>query len=227
MARPSIRRELKREGLAAPERPARERNRGLAPPPAILLPGEAPDAGPLDLVALFGRAAPTEIEIGTGKGRFLLNEAERHPERNYLGLELQAEYTRIARARAAKRGLTNVRVERADGKAFVAARLGEASIARLHVFFPDPWPKKRHHKRRLFDAAFAAAAARALEPGGLLRVASDHEGYFAAILATLSAEPALERVPDSELGEWLCDTNYEAKFLETGRAIGKAVFRKA
>jgi len=192
----------------------------------VLLPGEPEDAGPLDLVAFFGRPAPTELEIGTGKGRFLLAEAALHPERNYLGLELQHEYARIARARAEKRGLTNVRLARADGKAFVELRLPPGGLARMHVFFPDPWPKKRHHKRRLFDAAFAAAAARALESGGLLRVASDHEEYFAAIVGTLGAEPALARVPDAELGDWRCGTNYEVKFLEEGRWIGRAVYRR-
>lgn len=226
MARPSIRRELKREGLASEERaPKRRGNRGEAPPPPIFLAGESADTGAVDLARLFGRTAPVEIEVGTGKGRFLVSEARAHPERDFLGLEIQSEYMRIARARAEKQGLTNVRVERVDGKGFVERRLAPGALARLHVFFPDPWPKKRHQKRRLFDAGFAAAAARALEPGGLLRVASDHAGYFAAILEVLAAEPALERVPDAELGDWQCGTNYEAKFLESGRAIGKAVFR--
>ncbi len=120
-----------------------------------------------------------------------------------------------------------MRVERVDAKPFVALRLAPSSLARMHVFFPDPWPKKRHHKRRLFDAAFAAAAARALEPGGFLRVASDHEEYFASILETLGAEPALAHVPDTEAGDWLCGTNYEAKFLAEGRPIGRAIFRKS
>jgi len=212
-------------GLAlAPKEPRAPR--GAAPPPLAVLPGEAPDAGPLDLAALFGRSTPVELEIGTGKGRFLLAEAAAHPERSYLGVELQNEYARIARERAKKRGLANVRVERVDAKAFVAARLAPGSLAAMHVFFPDPWPKKRHRKRRLFDADFAAAAARALEPGGLLRVASDHEEYFASILGTLDAEPALARVPEAETGGWLCGTNYEAKFLVEGRWIGRAVYRR-
>src|SRR6188474_1645170 len=128
MARPSIRRELKREGLAPARTPKERESRG-ARPAAVLLPGEPPDAGPLDIPALFGRQAPAELEIGTGKGRFLLNEAERHPERCFLGLELQGEYARIANARAEKRGLSNVRVARVDGKAFVSTRLREGSLA--------------------------------------------------------------------------------------------------
>jgi tRNA (guanine-N7-)-methyltransferase len=225
LARPSVRRELKRAGLGPAAGAARPET-GSPLAPAVLLPGEEPGAGPLDLALLFGRAAPAELEIGTGKGRFLLAEAAAHPERNYLGLELHTDYARIARERAKKRGLANVRVERVEAKAFVALRLAPSSLARMHVFFPDPWPKKRHHKRRLFDAAFAAAAARALEPGSLLRVASDHEEYFASILETLGREPALARVPDAEAGDWLCGTNYEAKFLAEGRPIGRALFRR-
>jgi tRNA (guanine-N7-)-methyltransferase len=230
MARPSIRRELKRQGLAPaekPGKPARGANRGAAPEPPIWLSGEQPGAPQVDFAALFGRRAPVELEIGTGKGRFLVSEAAAHPERDFLGLEIAAEYARIARARAERRGLTNLRVERADGKLFVLKRIPRGALARLHVFFPDPWPKKRHRKRRLFDAAFAAGAAGALERGGLLRVASDHQEYFAAILTVLDAEPLLARLPEAEIGEWLCGTNYEAKFLERGQAIGKAVYRRS
>ncbi len=232
MSRPSLKRALLRAGLrkSGAEVPPAEgpRNRGVAPPPRCYLPGEAvvPQPGPADLAALFGRTAPTELEIGPGRARFLLNEAAAHPERNYLGAELEEEYALIAQARAARRGLANVRVLWLDGKAFVTRRLGAASLAALHVYFPDPWPKKRHHKRRLVDAAFASAAARALVPGALLRVASDHEAYFAALEAVLDAEPGLTRVPASECGEWSSGTNYEMKFVKAGRPIWKGVWRR-
>ncbi|HEX5855809.1 MAG TPA: tRNA (guanosine(46)-N7)-methyltransferase TrmB, partial [Thermoanaerobaculia bacterium] len=96
----------------------------------------------------------------------------------------------------------------------------------LHVYFPDPWPKKRHHKRRLVDAAWAGAAARALAPACVLRVASDHEEYFALIDAVLSAEPFLEKLTPEEAGDWSTGTSYELKFRKTGRPIYKAVFRR-
>ena len=226
MARPFVRRALKRAGVAPP-RTARERGAPRpVPPPRIFLPGEPEDAGPIDLAALFGRRAPVELEIGTGKGRFLMESAAARPERNFLGLEIERAYAVLVRERAGKRFLTNLRVEGLDGKEFVKRRLEPAALAAMHVYFPDPWPKKRHHKRRLVDAAFAAAAARALEPGGLLRVASDHEEYWKVIEEVLGAEPGLVRLAPSETGAWSSGTNYELKFAASGRAVFQAVFRR-
>jgi tRNA (guanine-N7-)-methyltransferase len=211
-----------------PPRPPRTgpRNLGRVPPPKIFLPGESTEAGVLDFSAIFGRKAPVELEIGVGKGRFLLNAAAANRDRDYFGLEIEAEYAAIVRVRAERAGLANVRVERLDGKAFVATRLAPGCLSALHVYFPDPWPKKRHHKRRLVDPDWAAAAARALEPGGLLKVASDHAGYWAVIDAVLSAEPLFARLSEGEAGEWSTGTNYELKFLKSGRPIRKAVFRR-
>jgi tRNA (guanine-N7-)-methyltransferase len=228
MSRPSIRRALKRSGAVVPPRPPRTgpRNLGRIPPPRIFLPGEEPDAGPVDFSALFGRPAPVELEIGVGKGRFLLNAAAANPARDFFGLEIEAEYAAIVRVRAERAGLTNVRVEPLDGKAFVTSRLAPGCLAALHVYFPDPWPKKRHHKRRLVDAAWASAAARALAPDGLLRVASDHAAYWDVIDAVLSDEPLLAKISDEEAGEWSAGTNYELKFQRSGRPIRRAVFRR-
>lgn len=228
MSRPSIRRALKRSGAALPPRPPRTgpRNLGRTPPPKIFLPGESEDAGPVDFDALFGRAAPVEMEIGVGKGRFLLNAAAANRATDFLGLEIEPEYAAIARLRAEAAALTNVRFERLDGKAFVLRRLAPGCLAALHVYFPDPWPKKRHHKRRLVDPEWAAAAARALVPGGLLRIASDHAEYFAVMDAVLAAEPLLAKLTPDEAGDWSTGTNYELKFLKSGRPIRKAVFRR-
>ncbi len=228
MSRPSIRRALRRAGATVPPRLPRAgpRQLGKAPPPKIFLPGEAEDAGPVDFAAVFGRRAPVEMEIGVGKGRFLLAAAAAQPERDFFGLEIEPEYAAITRLRAERAGLANVRCERLDGKAFVLRRLAPGSLAALHVYFPDPWPKKRHHKRRLVDPEWAAAAARALAPGGFLKVASDHAEYFGVMDAVLSAEPLLARLSEEEAGAWTAGTSYEAKFVKSGRPIARAVFRR-
>ncbi len=230
MSRPALRRALARAGLLGPGEgsPLPRRSRGNPPPPRVFLPGETPaaDPPPADLAALFGRSAPVELEIGPGRARFLLAEAAAHPERSFLGLEVESEYALLGQARADRRGLGNVRIVAADGKEFVARRIAPGSLAAIHAYFLDPWPKKRHHKRRLFDARFAAAAVAALEPGGPLKAASDHQEYWAAIVAVLDAEPGLERVPEVELVGWTTGTDYERKFEAQGKPIGRGVWRR-
>jgi tRNA (guanine-N7-)-methyltransferase len=166
------------------------------------------------------------MEIGVGKGRFLLAAAAAHPDRDWFGVEIDPGYAEIVRLKAERAGLRNLRVERIDGKAFVETRLASGCLAGLHVYFPDPWPKKRHHKRRLVDPAWAEAAARALAPGRLLRVASDHEEYFSVIDGVLSKEPLLEPLGPEESGDWSTGTSYELRFLRTGQPIHKAIFRR-
>lgn len=211
-----------------PPRPPRAgpRNLGRIPPPKIFLPGESEEARPVDFTALFGRTAPVEMEIGVGKGRFLLNAAAADRGHDFFGLEIEPAYAAIVRLRAEGAGLTNIRCERLDGKAFVLRRLAPESLVAMHVYFPDPWPKKRHHKRRLVDPEWAAAAARSLAPGGLLRIASDHAEYFAVMDEVLSHEPLLVKLSPEEAGEWATGTNYELKFQKSGRPIRKAAFRR-
>ena len=225
MSRPAVRRALKRAGLF-PAPKDFVTNPGVPPPPRVALPGEPPGtSAPVDFAALFGRVGPVEIEIGSGRGRFLADEAAARPGTCFLGAEIEVEYARIAQARADKAGLTNVRFARLDGKAFVMERVPEASLAALHVFFPDPWPKKRHSKRRLFSPDFVRAAAGTLVPGGLLRVATDNLPYFEAIREVLDAEPALEKVPGSEEG-WSAGTDYERKYEKEGRPMARGIWRR-
>jgi tRNA (guanine-N7-)-methyltransferase len=225
LSRPAVRRALKRAGLS-PAPKEFVATPGVPPPPRIALPGEAPGTpAPVDWTVLFGRTGPVEIEIGSGRGRFLTDEAAARPGTSFLGAEIEVEYTRIAQARADRMGLTNVRFARLDGKAFVLERVPETSLAALHVFFPDPWPKKRHAKRRLFTPSFVRATAGALVPGGLLRVATDNLPYFEAIREVLDAEPALEKVPGSDAG-WTAGTDYERKYEKEGRPMARGIWRR-
>jgi tRNA (guanine-N7-)-methyltransferase len=192
-----------------------------------ILPGQI--EGPLDVAALFGRRAPLEIEIGIGKGRFILQEAESRPATDFLGLEWSLKHLRLAKERAAKRGLTNVRFHRADAKHVLADLLPSASAARVHVYCPDPWPKKRHHKRRLFDDATTRHLERVLAPGGWLHVSTDVAEYFEVIVATIAAATSLRPAEDPlfpvAAGEG--KTNYETKYLAAGRRIHRAAYARA
>ncbi|MFN2420051.1 MAG: tRNA (guanosine(46)-N7)-methyltransferase TrmB, partial [Gemmatimonadota bacterium] len=188
-----------------------------------LLPAAALPA-PVDWSAIFGNDGPVEIEIGSGKGTFLVDAAERRPDTNFLALEYAADYAEHLRDRVRRRRLENVRVARAEAVRFFEDHVAEGSVRAIHVYFPDPWPKKRHHKRRLLSPAFAALAARALEPGGEIRLVTDHAEYFEEAAAALAAAPGLEAAPVDEAA--MSDTNYERKYRAEGRPIHRAVFRR-
>lgn len=180
---------------------------------------------PLVPAKLFGRKAPLEIELGTGKGRFLIEAARRQPAHDFLGIERALSYYRFSRERLARSGLGNARVLRADGRLFVTTSVAPASVHAFHIYFPDPWPKKRQRKRRLLDAVFLDVLASRLVPGGLLRVATDHPGY-AAELAVL-----LQTVLDLEDAGWDSmpappPTHYEIKYREEGRPIRRFLLRR-
>lgn len=179
----------------------------------------------LDPVALFGRRAPLEVEIGSGKARFVIESARAAPSHDFLGLELSLSYYRICRERVARAQLPNARVLRADARRFVEAALAPGSVHTFHIYFPDPWPKKRQRKRRLLDGVFLEILASRLEPGGLVRIATDHSGYRSLI------EPILESVSGLERRAWDGDeapvpTHYELKYRAEGRTIWKFLLAK-
>ncbi len=191
-----------------------------------ILPGQV--SGPLRFAAVFGRQGAVEIEVGIGKGRFLLQQAEARPGVNFLGLEWSLKHLRVAKERAERRRLANVRLCRADARHVLAALVEDASVARLHVYCPDPWPKKRHRKRRFFSAEMAPHLERILVPGGFLDLSTDVREYFDEILEILRAHTHLREAPDAlfpiEGGEG--KTNYEVKYLKSGRAIHRASFAR-
>ena len=174
---------------------------------------------PLRWPELFSREAPTDVEIGSGKGKFLNEFATTHPERNIVAIERSAKYHRLCCDRAARRGLTNVRLLRTTGEDLLFRLLDEASVANFYVLFPDPWPKKRHHKRRFFKSEILVALSRALALGGRLLVKSDHAEYAAVIGSVLDQAPGLEEIDPEEAFADLPITGFEHKYEIEGRQI--------
>ncbi len=133
---------------------------------------------PLDWSAVFSREAPVEIDIGCGDGTFLVGLAAQNPERNFLGIERLLRRTRTACRKAAQMQLQNARVLRIDIHYALARLIPPGSVSACHLLFPDPWPKRRHHRRRAVAPAFVAAVHRTLARNGLFHIATDHEDYF-------------------------------------------------
>lgn len=188
------------------------------------------EPGPLDLRALFGNDQPVQVEVGFGKGLFLVTAAQTLPAHNFLGIEISRKYQLFTANRLAKRRLTNVRLVRADARQFFREHLATASVHALHIYFPDPWWKRRHHKRRLFTEDFAAQCVRLLQPGGVLYLASDVADYFAYITQLLDACPGLVRRQELQppLPGLSVDylTNFARKYRQQGRAIYQAQYER-
>lgn len=179
----------------------------------------------------FAAPGPLEIEIGCGKGGFLLHRAQAQPQLCLLGIEWANKYFRFCADRMARWQLGNVRVLRTDAREFVVSHLQSACVTTLHLYHPDPWPKTRHHKRRLVQPPFVAAVARVLLPGGRWRMQTDHEDYFQIIRALVEQQPQFGAVPwddDPTLaGQGWSGTNYEIKYTRDGRAIYRVAYRKS
>jgi tRNA (guanine-N7-)-methyltransferase len=181
---------------------------------------------PIDWAALFGNDRPTELEVGFGKGLFLLNSALARPDVNFVGVEVERKYQLFTATRIAKRKLPNVRLACADARLFLRDCVASGSLAAIHVYFPDPWWKTRHHKRRVFTPEFAAHCERALRPGGHLHLATDVEEYFGLMREALAPLTGLRALPD-ESGEGMdCQTNFERKARKGGRSVFRAVYER-
>ncbi|MBW7901309.1 MAG: tRNA (guanosine(46)-N7)-methyltransferase TrmB [Rhodocyclaceae bacterium] len=183
---------------------------------------------PLDLDAAFGRSAPKFLEIGCGMGETTAAIAAAHPENDYLGLEVHAPGVGSLCKLIAEGSLTNLRVCRHDAVEVLRDMIGDGTLAGVHVFFPDPWPKARHHKRRLIQPPLVAALAAKLQPGGYLHCATDWENYAEQMLAVLSAEPALANTADgyAPRPEHRPLTKFEQRGLRLGHGVWDLVFRK-
>jgi tRNA (guanine-N7-)-methyltransferase len=211
-----------------PRLPLEELEPYLLPLPAPATPTAPP--APLDWQAVFGNANPVEIEVGFGKGLFLLNAALACPDVNFAGVEIERKYQLFTATRIAKRSLRNVRLACADARGFLRERVATGSVRALHVYFPDPWWKKRHHKRRVFNEDFARQCGRVLALGGRLYVATDVEEYFQIITGLVAAVEGLRRLPEERPGtapEADHLTNFERKACLQGKPVHRAVYVRA
>ncbi|OHB79294.1 MAG: tRNA (guanosine(46)-N7)-methyltransferase TrmB [Planctomycetes bacterium RBG_16_55_9] len=187
--------------------------------------------GKVDFVRIFGRSGPVHVEVGSGKGIFLLNQGKAQPEINFLGIEWAGRYYRYAVDRIGRWGLTNVRIIRTDAAGFVAGSVPDSSVDCFHVYFPDPWPKKRHHKRRFLCPANVEHLVRCLKTAGQIRIATDHADYFEQIQRVIADQSdKLEEIDfirpaGAEEGEW-AGTNFERKYLKDQRPIYTLAVRK-
>jgi tRNA (guanine-N7-)-methyltransferase len=182
------------------------------------------DRTPLDLATLFGGGAPVVLEIGFGMGDSLAAMAAADPGRGYLGIEVHTPGIGNLLALVGEQGLTNVRVARGDAMELVH-RLSPGSLDAVHVFFPDPWPKARHHKRRLIGPANVPRLRERLRPGGVLHCATDWPDYATAMAETLDADPGLVRVGDDRAGRPV--TKFERRGTAAGRPITDLRYRRA
>jgi tRNA (guanine-N7-)-methyltransferase len=173
---------------------------------------------PLDLQAAFARNAPLEVDIGAGEGSFLLAMAQRHPERDFLGVERLLGRVRKMCRRAARDHLQNVRVLRLENSYTVRFLLPRESVSTFHILFPDPWPKRRHWPRRLIQPDFLDAIFVALKAGGELRIKTDDAPYFAHIRAVAGTHEHLrEEIWPADIDE--PSTDFERGFVARGLPI--------
>lgn len=183
---------------------------------------------PLDFAAAFGRVAPVILEIGFGMGETTAAIAAANPQNDFVGLEVHGPGVGALLNRVDAAGLANLRVIQHDAVEVVAQMIPLASLAGIHVYFPDPWPKKRHHKRRLLQPAFVHTLAQRLAPGGYLHAATDWDEYAQEILATFAAEPLLANtVADyAARPQWRPHTKFETRGLKLGHGVRDVLFRR-
>lgn len=193
--------------------------------------GDAPPTEPIDWAALFGNPNPVEVEVGFGKGLFLVTAGTKRPDRNFFGVEIIRKYQLYAANRVAGRELRNVRTCCGDAKLVLREFVRPGSVAAVHVYFPDPWWKTRHRKRLLFTPEFAELVLRVLEPGGKLHFVTDVADYFEMVTGLLAGVTGFRRLPPPDASEPAHDmdylTNFERKFRKEGRPIHRSLYEKA
>lgn len=183
---------------------------------------------PLDAAAAFGRQAPLVLEIGFGMGAATAQIAQTRPDTNFLGVEVHTPGVGALLKRIGEDGLENLRIIQHDAVEVLEQMLAPGSLSGVHVFFPDPWHKKKHHKRRLIQPALVALLSSRLAPGGLLHCATDWQAYAEQMLEVLGAEPSLENTAEgyAERPDYRPLTKFEARGLKLGHGVWDLLFRK-
>ena len=182
----------------------------------------------LDLDAAFGRRAPKILEIGFGMGDTTASIAAAHPEIDYLGIEVHTPGVGSLLKEIGARALANVRIVQHDAVEVLADMIAPASLDGAHIFFPDPWPKKRHHKRRLIQPPLVALLADRLKPGAYLHAATDWQEYAEQILDVFSREPRLRNTAESfaPRPDYRPQTKFETRGLRLGHGVWDIIFRR-
>jgi len=184
--------------------------------------------GQIDFDVVFGRRAPTVLEIGFGMGETTAQIAAQDPEKNVIGIEVHSPGVGSLLKQIADQRLENVRVIQHDAVEIVHNMIAPGSLHAIHVFFPDPWPKKRHHKRRLLQPAFVHELALRLETGGYIHVATDWQDYAEQILDVFSQELLLENSTDGYAPRpaYRPLTKFEARGMKLGHDVWDVIFRR-
>jgi tRNA (guanine-N7-)-methyltransferase len=208
-----------------PRRPPRKPDPTLDLSSHLLVLESLPD--PFDPAQVFPRTGPVELEVGSGKGLFLASASAAATERNFLGAEIAVGYARMCAGKLVAAGRDNARVIQGDAGFLVKSLLPDACLAGMHVYFPDPWWKARHRKRRVLSEPFLLHAARALSPGAVLHVWTDVEEYFTEAMAAARATGQFEEPREEQPGEPAHDLDYRTHFERRTRLAGMPVWRAA
>lgn len=187
-------------------------------------------AAPLDTTEWFGRSAPVVLEIGSGMGESTAAMAEAEPDLDHLAVEVYQPGLAQLLLRCERAGLTNLRLLRGDAHDLLTDHLAADSLAAVRIYFPDPWPKRRHHKRRLIRPSFVALVAGRLRPGGTLHLATDWEPYAEEMLDACTGEPSLRNTAVSggyaPRPHWRPVTKFEQRAREEGREVRDLIFER-
>jgi tRNA (guanine-N7-)-methyltransferase len=175
---------------------------------------------PIDWAELYGNTNPVEMEIGCGKGTFITDQAKKNPNTNYFGIEWANWFWRYTCDRLRRNHCTNARAIRLDAALFLDEHVADGSLSVLHIYFPDPWPKSKHHRRRLINEAFMLKVHRVLKPGAMLNIVTDHAGYWEQIEPVVRGSKLrtieFARPTSAAEGETV-GTNFERKYIREGR----------